>query len=177
MPSAHNVGPNVITAAPIFHEVVGAILQNLGIENKLADKKPEVYAVTLMPGLQIRFFCAPAEFLNLMCFAGKLNKNFSKHAFTALLQSNLFTFEHPPISVSVDAGTSDVVLWTRLPLADATANAATALFSRFADKSSAMRAWLEQGAPAIPAFPRSAKKRRSGLAQQVLKKFNKEQQK
>lgn len=87
--------------------------------------------------------------INLFCFPGTgKSLELSATSLALLMAINRYQPVHPAVTLSILSGSpAKLMLWSRLPLAEASPTTLGNLFARFTDLSQVVHAWLKAGAP------------------------------
>lgn len=133
-----------------FRSAMVDLHRSLQLDTSTLRLDADVYALQV-GALEIELAGNQPGYVNMLCFPGCLTKP-SMAALQVLLAANRFQEQHPPLTVSLMEGPEyQVVVWGRLPLSEASAQAMDSLFVRLTETAHATRQWLEAGAPGLPA--------------------------
>lgn len=137
-------------ATPQFHTAVSGLLQQLGLHVTSDMFSQSSFCTVTIGTIPIELVGIQQGFINLFSFPGTGAKPLalSAQAFALLMAINRYQSAHPAVTVSILNGSpAKLMLWSRLPLAEASPGTFGNLFARFTDISQAVQAWLKAGAP------------------------------
>lgn len=132
-----------------FPTVVCGLLQQLGLDVSADMFGESGFCTVAIGATEIELVGTQQGFINLFCFPGTgKSLSLSAPALALLMAINRYQPVHPAITASILSGSpAKLMLWSRLPLAEASPATLGQLFARFTDTSMAVQAWLKAGAP------------------------------
>lgn len=127
-----------------FHLLIAELLKQYGIHASIEDLKKgneDVYTLSLENGQDIHLIGTQENYLNTACFLPIEHDQLSEDKLHALLSANLFSLDHPVISVGVSQK-RQVVLSSRQILSELDAAECYQHIESVIAKALALKEWL-----------------------------------
>ncbi|MDH2431450.1 CesT family type III secretion system chaperone [Pokkaliibacter sp. MBI-7] len=130
-------------ADPVFQRAITDLLKKYQVNLAPTDSQGQDVFILTIETLDIYLMGSPRGYLSIACKAGRLPADAGEEAYTALLNANLFTLEHPVLSVGLSAETREVLLSTRQPLSELDSAGTFRLVESVIGQAQALSEWLQ----------------------------------
>ena len=140
---------------PVFQRAISDLLKRYQVDISPSDTDGQDVFILSIENLDIYLMGSPRGYLNVACKAGRLSEDIGDEAYMSLLTANLFSLEHPVLSVGVSAETKEVVLSTRQPLSELDSAGTFRLVESVIEQAQALSEWLKTP-PSKPSMPFAA---------------------
>src|SRR6478736_9455720 len=123
---------NAMKKIPAFEDALAELCQALGLKPEPRVLKDDMQTIAVGP-IEIDVAGSQEGFINFICFPGKLEAP-TAEALTVVLHGNCYQEEYPAITTGLlHDSPGQIVLWSRIPLAHATAPMMKNLLKEIAD--------------------------------------------
>lgn len=128
---------------PVFQRAIADLLKKYRVDVSPTDTEGQDVFILSIENLDIYLIGNPRGYLNVACKAGRLSEDIGDEAYIPLLAANLFSLEHPVLSVGVSPETREVLLSTRQPLSELDSAGTFRLVESVIEQAQALCEWLK----------------------------------
>lgn len=128
---------------PVFQRAIADLLKKYQIDVSPTDADGQDVFILSIENLDIYLIGNPRGYLNIACKAGRLSEDIGDETYIPLLAANLFSLEHPALSVGVSPETREVLLSTRQPLSELDSAGTFRLVESVIEHAQALGEWLK----------------------------------
>jgi hypothetical protein len=128
---------------PAFSRAITDLLTRYQVNVSPAEAGDQDVFILSVEDLDIHLIGSPRGYLSIACKAGRLPDGVGNEVCVSLLEANLFTLEHPVLSVGVASKTGEVLLSTRQPLSELDSAGAFRLVESVIEQAQALGEWLK----------------------------------
>lgn len=137
---------------PVFQRTISDLLNRYQVSISPTDTDGHDVFILSIENLDIYLVGNPRGYLSVACKAGRLSEDIGDEAYVSLLAANLFSLEHPVLSVGVSPETREVLLSTRQPLSELDSAGTFRLVESVIEQAQALSEWLKTS-PNKPSVP------------------------
>lgn len=128
---------------PAFSRAITGLLKRYEINVSPTEAGDRDVFILSVGELDIHLVGSPRGYLSIACKAGRLPDGVANETCVSLLAANLFSLEHPVLSVGVASATREVLLSTRQPLSELDSAGAFRLVESIIEHAHTLGEWLK----------------------------------
>lgn len=129
-----------------FRYVAERLFKLMNLKDLHQAQIQQGYTILVDDALHIDLIGLQPGFINLRASIGQLPDHAENEILRRLLYANHFAFEHPPVSVGLDAEKHTITVWSRQALAEIYDDTKCCWFDRFVQIASTIQNWLHMQA-------------------------------